>query len=176
MFSVPARCPAWRERPRSRAQRPLPSMTMATWRGNRSSASSGSPSVAGSARVVRGGPAVAREVRGTLDLHQLRFLVLAGFVHLGDVLVSQLLELIVGAAHLVLGDLVRLLQAAQFVVAVAADVAHGDAPLLHALVHHLCQVLATLLVELRQRQPDHAAVVGWGDAEIGFLDRLLDHA
>ncbi len=33
MFSVPARWPAWRERPRSAAQRPLPSMITATWRG-----------------------------------------------------------------------------------------------------------------------------------------------
>src|SRR5215208_5701305 len=141
MFSVPARCPAWRERPRSRAQRPLPSMTMATCRGSGSIASSGSPSAAVSGRTTGGG-LPAGEVRGTLDLHQLRFLILAGLVHLGDVLVGQLLELIVGAPHFILRHLVRLLQAAQLVVAVATNVAHGDAALLHALVHHLGQLLA----------------------------------
>src|SRR5215212_3405469 len=125
MFSVPARCPAWRERPRSRAQRPLPSMTMATWRGSGSIASSDSRSLAAPADAVGGEMTMAGEVRGTLDLHQFRFLVLARLVHLGDELVRQLLELIGGAAHLVLRDLVRLLQLAQLVVAVAADVAHG---------------------------------------------------
>ena len=33
MFSTPARCPAWRESPRCLAQRPLPSMMTAIWRG-----------------------------------------------------------------------------------------------------------------------------------------------
>src|SRR5256885_15208762 len=40
---APARCPAWRGQPRDSAQRPLPSMMMATWRpGRGTSAGAGS--------------------------------------------------------------------------------------------------------------------------------------
>ncbi len=34
IVSAPARWPSWRDSPRARAQRPLPSMMIATWRGN----------------------------------------------------------------------------------------------------------------------------------------------
>src|SRR3712207_5953910 len=176
MFSVPARWPAWRERPRARAQRPLPSMMIATCRGSGSMCGSASSWGAGAWRSPVCGATVAWEVRATPDLHQLGFLVLAGLVHVRDVLVGQLLELVRGPPHLVFGHLMALLQLAQLIMAVAADVPNGDAPFLHTLVHELGQLLAPLLVDLRQRQPDHVTVVGRRNTQVGLLDRLLDHA
>ncbi len=57
---------------------------------------------------------------------------------------------------------------------VAAHVAHGDASLLGHLPHELDELLAPLLGQLRDRQPDQLAVVRRRQAEIRLEDRLLD--
>src|SRR4051794_37278792 len=124
MFSLPARCPAWRERPRCCAQRPLPSMITATCRGSGAIAGSVSASASGRGRATAGRAVGARwPMLTSLDLHQLRLFLLARPVHVGDELVGELLELVVAAAHLIFGRVVRALLLAQLVVAVAADVA-----------------------------------------------------
>src|SRR5205807_119856 len=65
-------------------------------------------------------------------------------------------------------------QHAQFVHHVPPDVADGHPALLRALAYDLHQLLAALLGELRDRQPDHVAVVRRGEAHVGLHDRLLD--
>ena len=91
-----------------------------------------------------------------------------------DLGVGELLQLGLGAALLVLADLALLLQLAQVVHAVAADVAHRDAALLGEAVDDLHQLLAALLGQLGDREPDQVAVVGRRQAEVGLQDRLLD--
>src|SRR4030095_14205094 len=75
---VPSRCPSATGRPRRSAQRPLPSMMIATVR-------------ALSASVPR---STAREsgARNASDFHDLRFLALQQLVDLVDVLVGELLD------------------------------------------------------------------------------------
>ena len=81
MFSVPARWPAWRERPRSFAQRPLPSMMMATCAAVRRS---WLRRVLLAVRLLAGsaGGAADDHRGGGLDLHQLGFFFLAALVDL----------------------------------------------------------------------------------------------
>ncbi len=57
---------------------------------------------------------------------------------------------------------------------VATSVAHPHPALLGPVPHHLHEVLAAVLGELRERQPDHLAVVRGIDPEVALLDRLLD--
>ena len=79
-------------------------------------------------------------------------------------LVGALLQLGLGAALVVLADLALLLQLAQVVHHVAADVADRDLALLGDAVDDLDQLPAALLVELGDLQPDHVAVVGRASA------------
>src|SRR5580692_11699339 len=79
-----ARWPATRGRPRDRAQRPLPSMMIATCCGE-------------SAMGVFGVRVLLRS-----DLHQLLFLVRHGLIDVRDVLVRQFLNVILGAPVIVL--------------------------------------------------------------------------
>ena len=59
---------------------------------------------------------------------------------------------------------------------VAAHVAHGYAALLREVAHDLDEFLATLLGQLRDRQPDDLAVVRRREPEVGLLDGALDVA
>src|SRR5213079_214231 len=117
---IPARWPSGRGRLRSRAQRPLPSMMTATWRGTtplpRISASRSS---------------------AMLDLHDLRFLRLDRLVHQLEALVVQVLDVLFGVLLLVLGDVLGLLGATD---RLAARVPHRHASFLGELVHHLHQL------------------------------------
>ena len=87
------------------------------------------------------------------------FLTLEQLFDLGDAAVGELLQLGLGPALLVLADLALLAQLAQVVHAVAADVAHRDPALLREPVHDLDQLLAPLLGQLGDREPDQVAVV-----------------
>src|SRR5690606_39305721 len=80
--STPARCPAARGRPRAAAQRPLPSMISATWRGP-----SGSELGVWAAMRV-----ILRQIAPS-DLHDLDFLGLQGLVDALDGGVGVLLDL-----------------------------------------------------------------------------------
>src|SRR6266536_2263179 len=86
---VPARCPSATGSSRLAAQRPFPSMMIATDRAT----SSRAPTATGSG------------ARRALDLEDLRFLALEQLVDLLRVLVGQLLDALLGAVLLVLPDL-----------------------------------------------------------------------
>src|SRR3954447_16752647 len=126
--SAPARWPSTTGSPRACAQRPLPSVMMATY------------------------------CAGTSDLEDLGFLGLQQLVELRDLLVGELLELRLGAVLLVRAGLPGLLELAQVVHAVAADVADRDAAVLGDVSHHLDELLAALLRELGDREADDLAV------------------
>src|SRR5579862_5793571 len=117
--SAPRRCPATRGRPRAVAQRPLPSMMIATWLGG-----------------VPPSPGTARDC-GTSDMQDVFFLRRQGVVDHFDLIVGQLLNFGTALAVLVLGDLVALFQILERFHAVAPDVAHRDAGVLGKLVRKL---------------------------------------
>ncbi len=81
--STPSLWPAWRGRPRPLAQRPLPSMMIAIWRG----------SVMGNFR--------SRKRQGASNLQDFLFLDGHELLDVGDGLVGQLLDFILAAALVV---------------------------------------------------------------------------
>src|SRR6266545_4285567 len=83
---VPARWPKRRGWPRRAAQRPLPSMMMATWWGTRLASINGCPST----RSGRTGSSAL----ACLDGHDLGLLLVPHAVGLGDETVGQALELL----------------------------------------------------------------------------------
>src|SRR5687767_2315044 len=103
---TPARCPRLRGRLRRSAQRPLPSMMTARWRGLR----------AGGFKT--GVPGSERQ--------QFLFLVLHHFVDVLDELVGELLDLRVGGVRFVLGHHLLLEQFLDVLDGVAVHVADGD--------------------------------------------------
>src|SRR5574337_1705259 len=92
--STPRAWPATRGILRFLAQRPLPSMMIATWRGT--AATSGTPRVEllkGRLKIHTSREAAqCRSDPGRSDLHQLLFLLGQELVDLGDVLVGELLD------------------------------------------------------------------------------------
>src|SRR5581483_10876042 len=174
----PARCPSATSRPRAAAQRPLPSMTIATargisvWRAVAVRPPLPPPlSSPQSALAPCGGPE-----RRSSYLHDLGFFVPKQIVDLLRVLVGELLHPLLGAVLVVRPDLARVDELLQVPHCIAPDVADGDAVLLGQPADDLDEVLAALLGELRYRQPDELAVVRGGEAEVGLLDRLLDRS
>src|SRR3954454_960910 len=163
--SAPAWWPVRTGSPRPWAQRPLPSVMMATYRGSVMTVRERA-----SVRAKRFEPARSRRS----NLQDLRFLALEVRVEVGDALVGDLLQVGLGAALLVLADLALLAQLAQVVHDVAADVADLDAAVLGDVVRHLDELLAALLGERGDRQPDEVPVVGRVEPEIRVADRLLD--
>src|SRR4051794_14162969 len=163
--SAPAWWPARTGTPRAWAQRPLPSVMMATYRGSVMTVRERA-----SVRAKRFEPARSRRS----NLQDLRFLALEVRVQLGDALVGDLLQLGLGAALLVLADLALLAQLAQVVHDVAADVADLDPALLRDVVRDLDELLAALLGQRRDRQADEVAVVRRVEPQVGVADRLLD--
>src|SRR5690606_5032743 len=133
MFSVPASWPAMRGRPRRVAQRPLPSMMMATWRGT---TRSGDADAAGSVVGATAAP--------LSDFEDLGLFVLANLVRLVDVAVGELLDLLLGAALIVFADELLLEHLLDLCQGIAPDVPDRDAALLHLLPHNPDQSLATL--------------------------------
>src|SRR5713101_5794022 len=150
---IPARCPSGRGRCRSRAQRPLPSMMMATWRGT-----------APPSRIF------ARRSSPTSDLHDLRLFGFDQLFHELQMVVMQLLHVLLGVLLVVLGDVLGLLDPGD---RLGAGTPHAHAPFLGELVHDLHQLLAALLRERRQGNADEVAVVGGREPEIGGQDRFL---
>src|SRR5204862_4009431 len=151
---MPARWPSGRGRLRSRAQRPLPSMMTATWRGtaplrriwdSRSSAIS--------------------------DLHDLRFLGFHGVVHLAQVIVVQLLNVLLGVLLFILGDVLGLLDPAD---RLGTSVPNRHPALFGELVYDLHQLPPPLFIERGERDADEVAVIGGCESQIGREDRLFD--
>src|SRR5580700_3114611 len=178
---TPARWPATRGRWRCRAQRPLPSMMMPTCRGRSALAGSGIAAGAGGRCIVGLGVRTPRRHqpfrRGSpSDLEDLSLLPLDGVVDSRDELIGDLLHVDQLGGHLVLADVAILLHTTEMVDLVATDIAHGHARFLGLAMDHFHEILAPLLGELRDRDPDHLAVVARVEAEVALLDRLLDRA
>src|SRR2546421_7247125 len=114
--------------------------------------------------------------RSGSDLEDLRLFALEQLVDLLRVVVRELLDALLRAVLLVFADLALVDKFLEVVDRVAADVAHGDASLLGHPAHDLDELFASLLRELRDRQPDQLSVIGRRQAEIGLLDRALDRA
>src|SRR5882762_551550 len=151
---MPARWPSGRGRLRSRAQRPFPSMMTATCRGT-----------APLSRICESSSSAIS------DLHDLRFLRLHRLVHLSQMIVVHLLNVLFSVLLFILGDVLRLLDLAD---RVGARVADRHPALFGELVHDLHQLPTPLFVEGGEWNPDEVAVVGGGEAQIGREDRLFD--
>src|SRR5690242_5279120 len=160
----PALWPKLRGWKRALAQRPLPSITMAMWRGTRAGA------------FMRAGAGWAGKARAaSSDAQQLVFLVLDHRVDVLDEAIGQLLDLVVGLALFVFGDLLFLEQILDLLQGVAADVADGDLGVLALVAHVLGQLAAALFGERRHVEADHRAGGGRRDADVRGHQRLLDH-
>src|SRR6185503_10628550 len=161
--STPAWWPTVRGRPRRFAQRPLPSMTIATcspaglpapW--------PGAPEVGVFCWAAMGVAEVlgcwrASGPRGS-DVHDLLFFGFQGFGHAPDRLIGELLDVGLAPPLLVLAAHMGLRGGAQVLVGVAADVAHGDPLLLGVFAGDLHQLLAALLGQRRDRDAQVLAV------------------
>src|SRR5438876_7922278 len=185
----PARWPSATETPCSAAQRPLPSMMIATACATGGRCSSGVtsvperevtrppslqlPSTSRSAAHFAGAPRPSHS-GAPLYLHHFGFLVLEQLVDLLRVVVRQLLDANLGAVLVVGADLALVHELLEVPHRVAPDLAHGDPVLLGHVAHDLHELLPPLLGELRDRQADQLAVVRRRQAQIGLLDRLLD--
>ena len=144
--STPRRCPSPRGRPRAAAQRPLPSMMMATCRGTAKS-------------PIWSSRAAARSSTSRQP-HTVRI----SFSFVASILSTSAIVSSVAfctcsarALAVVLADLVVLFQLLEHVEAVAPDVPHRDPRGLGVFVRDLDQILAPLLVELGDAQPQHLA-------------------
>src|SRR5208282_5271537 len=151
--SLPRRWPSERASPRLVAHRPLPSITIATWRGNRAGSSersgnSSSGSEVSTSCCKRRAPGFTGLSPGRRDsnLHNLRLFGGEHFVELLDELDSELLNLGLRSAEIVLGQ----------------------------LSHVTDQLLAPFLGQRRNRKPDHLAVVDGTESQVGALDRLFN--
>src|SRR5271169_5936166 len=153
--STPRRWPAMRGNRRCFAQRPLPSMMIATCRGTVRGAgisrvelsNTGSGGNGRRGRFESGGNGWWRRSRrqlnlAPLDCQQVRFLGLEDLVDLGNIAVGKLLHVGLRVALVVLRNRVLLEQLLQVLVGVAADVAHGNARIFGLVPHHLDQILA----------------------------------
>ncbi len=81
---------------------------------------------------------------GGLDGQKFSFFPFADLVDLPDLVVGKFLEFCFGTVEVVLGDLVVVFQAADVFVAVAADVADGDAGFFDALTDVLGEFAAAV--------------------------------
>src|ERR1700730_4230028 len=113
-----------------------------------------------------------RSVRS--DLEQLAFFVLDELVDLPDILLGGLVEVLLRVFDVVLSGLAVLFDAVEFFHRLTPDVAHRHPGILALRLGLLDKIAAPLLGQLRDRYPDHVAVVGRVDAEVGVADRLLD--
>ena len=90
------------------------------------------------------------------------------------VLVGDLLHLVQRPPLVVFRNLVVLEQLLQAVVGVAADLAHGVAAVFGVLVDQPRHLLAAFLGQRRNRDAQDLAVGRGIQAEVGFLDAVLD--
>src|SRR5207245_9761260 len=94
------------------------------------------------------------------DFEQLPFLGGQHLVDLCDVVIGDPLEVLLLAAQVIFGDLTLALQVLHLVLHVAPDVSDGHPALLCPLTSHLDQLLAPVLGEGREGEPDDGPVVG----------------
>src|SRR5258708_6687628 len=168
--STPRRCPATRGRKRFFAQRPLPSMMIATWRGT--VPASGIVCVELAKSVI-----LASRLSRLVPSYRHQILLFVGdqLVDVGDRLVGEFLDLDFGALVLVLAYLALLQQRLHVRDRIAADVAHRDLGILALVLHDFGELLAALLGERGHRNANDIARGGRIHAQVGVADGLLDH-
>src|SRR5262245_30702266 len=159
--STPRRCPSLRGSPRAAAQRPLPSMMMATWRGTAKS------------------PICTLVSASALDIqwpsHCEDLLLLRGQhpIDLRNHVVGCLLDLLGRALAVVLADFVILFQLLQHINPVAPHMSDRDLGRLGIFVRDFDQLFAALFVQLAAPQTQDLAFGRRREAEIGGRDRLF---
>src|SRR5262249_6105347 len=154
----PRRCPSTRGSPRADAQRPFPSMMMATCLGAANSLAWTLVS------------ASALDIHGTSQCEDLLFLGRDQLVDLCDHLVASLLHLLRRALAFVFADLMILFQLLEDIKAIAPDVPDGNLRGLGIFMRDLHQILAALLVELRNPQAKHLPFRRRRQPEVGCRD------
>src|SRR5688500_4000046 len=139
---IPDRCPNGLGMRRSRAQRPFPSMMIATCRGT-----------APCTRICasRSASFVDCTAPSDSDFHDLGFLVLQELVDLVHVFVVEFLQILLSVLHVVFAHAVQLLEV---IASHRAGMPNGNPTLLRQLVHDLHQLLPALLVHHGQRDAD----------------------
>src|SRR5579864_1720624 len=135
---MPALCPMTRGSNRSLAQRLLPSMMIATCSGGGNWLTEGSLA---------------------LDLHDLRFLAGCHLVDEADEPVGHLLQLLAAAAGFIGRNLLLFLQRLDPVDLFPADVPDGDVGVLGIALHQPRILATALLIQGRNRHPDHLPIV-----------------
>src|SRR5262249_30243881 len=153
--STPRRWPSLRGNPRAAAQRPLPSMMIATCRGTATSPW----------RTLGSGSAF--DIAQTSHCEGFPFLRRQPLVDIRNDLVGRLLDLLGRPFAVVLADLVILFQLLDDLKAVAPHVADRHLGSLSIFMRNLHQFLAPLLVELRESQPQNLTLGRRGETEIG---------
>src|ERR1700682_3318494 len=136
--SMPPLCPRTRGSKRSRAQRLLPSMMIATCSGGGTWLTGGS---------------------WALDLHDLGFLAGGHLVDQTDVAVGDFLQLVAPAPGLVGRDLLLLLECLHAIHLLAPDIADRDVRALGIALDESGVLATPLFVQGRDRNPDQLAVV-----------------
>src|SRR4029079_17078022 len=159
--STPRRWPSTRGKPRAAAQRPLPSMMIATCRGT---ANSGVRTLSNS----------GFDISSSSHREDLLFFCRQHLVDLDNDVVGRLLHLLGRPFALILADLVVLLQLLEYIETVASNMTHRDLGSLRILVSDLDQVLATILIEFGNAQSQDLPVGRWRQSEVGRVARLLD--
>src|SRR4051794_8059724 len=168
--SAPASCPSSTGNPRCWAQRPLPSVMMATYVALIGRPRPGEPP---SGRLLPAKRARRARLRRS-HFEDLGFLAPQQGLELLDLVVGQLLQRLFRAVLVVGARLAGVAQLLEVVHDVAADVAQRDLALLGEPAHDLDELLAPLLGQLREDEPDERAVVVRREAEVGLHDRAFD--
>src|SRR4051812_37895692 len=141
--STPRRCPSARGRPRAAAQRPFPSMMIATCNG---------PPVRSGPSVAGAGAFDISDSQGTLDGKDFFFLCREHVIDLRNRCVGRLLHIGGQTLLIVFGNLVIFFQFLDGIEAIAPDVPNGDPGCFRVFVRDLHKLLAALLVKLGNSQ------------------------
>src|SRR5580698_5047236 len=159
--STPRLWPSARSKPRAAAQRPLPSMMMATCNG---ASDRSVPSVAGAA---------AFDINRSLNREDFFFLGRQQLIDFRNRSVGRLLHVGGQAFLIVLGNLVVLLEVLHRIEAIAADVPDRDLGGFRVFVRDFDELLAAVFVEFWNSQAQHLAFGGGTQTQVGIDDRLL---
>src|SRR5260370_41036431 len=115
----------------------------------------------------------SRRGRALLDLQNILLFGLGSQVDLLHVAVGQLLDFVQRLLFVVLGELLVFEQSLHGLIAVAPDIPHRNAVVLGGGMQFLYQLLAALLGERWNGQPDDFSVVGRIHSEGGCPNGLL---
>src|SRR5438477_3830079 len=108
------------------------------------------------------------------DLHDLGLFAAGHVVYLLNEAIRQLLQPVLGAALIFLGDATVFFGLAQVIQRVTPTVTHGDTRLFSSVMDLLHELFAAVLRKLWKHQANDLAVVGRIDAQIRFLNGLFD--